>query len=288
MRAPARLTRIVLLLALIAGSADLALAASSRGVVYYLALGDSLSVGAQPGPTGQNVPTNRGYTDDLHAILQKSTRNLQLVKLGCIGETTSTMILGGSCLYPSGSQLDEAVAFLKAHAGSVVLVTIDLGANDLLPCVAGVEIDLTCISTAFSDIASNLPYILSVLRTAVGGTPIAAMNYYDPFLAAWLQGPAGRELAVESVQLLEVFNDLLGFVYEKFGVRVGDVAAAFRSSDFDPVVSVPRLGTVPPNVVVVCLLTWMCAPPPHGPNIHANAFGYGVIAGAIFAVLPRR
>jgi hypothetical protein len=32
------------------------------------------------------------------------------------------------------------------------------------------------------------------------------------------------------------------------------------------------------NVAFICQLTWMCAPPPEGPNIHANESGYGVIA----------
>ena len=52
------------------------------------------------------------------------------------------MIYGGVCVYPSGSQLNEAVAFLEAHAGAVTLVTIDIGANDLLPCVGLDAIDL--------------------------------------------------------------------------------------------------------------------------------------------------
>ena len=37
---------------------------------------------------------------------------------------------------------------------------------------------------------------------------------------------------------------------------------------------------VPVAVVEICKLTWMCAAPPVGPNIHANAAGYRLIAGA--------
>jgi lysophospholipase L1-like esterase len=290
-RTSSLLTRIAVFLALIAGSSDLALAASKQSAVYYLALGDSLSVGAQPDLTGQNQPTSQGYADDLYAILLKRTPNLQLVKLGCIDETTGTMINGaGKCSYRSGSQLNEAVAFLNAHAGSVALVTIDIGANDLLPCVARGVIDpqaVMCINTAFSSIMTNLPYILSVLRTTGATVPIAAMNYYDPFLAAWLQGSAGQQLALQSAQLLGQFNDLLGYIYAGFGVPVGDVAKAFHTGNFDAVVFVPGLGKVPLNVALVCFWTWMCTPPPQGPNIHPNAVGYEVIAGAIFVVLPR-
>lgn len=40
------------------------------------------------------------------------------------------------------------------------------------------------------------------------------------------------------------------------------------------------------GAAAVCQWTWMCAPPPVGPNIHANVLGYGVIAEAFHAVLP--
>ena len=43
----------------------------------------------------------------------------------------------------------------------------------------------------------------------------------------------------------------------------------------------PGLGTVPTNVARVCALTWMCAAPPLGPNLHPNDAGYRVIAGAL-------
>jgi hypothetical protein len=41
---------------------------------------------------------------------------------------------------------------------------------------------------------------------------------------------------------------------------------------------VPGIGTLPRNVAAVCLWTWECAPAPRGPNEHARAIGYGVIA----------
>ena len=46
------------------------------------------------------------------------------------------MIDGGICHYPGGSQLNAAVAFLHAHRGRVLLVTIDIGANDPEYCAA--------------------------------------------------------------------------------------------------------------------------------------------------------
>jgi hypothetical protein len=35
---------------------------------------------------------------------------------------------------------------------------------------------------------------------------------------------------------------------------------------------------VPLGVAQICALTWECAPPPQGPNIHANQSGYALIA----------
>ena len=73
--------------------------------MYYLSLGDSLAVGLQPGPTGADGPTAQGYPDQLEGMLRTRVPALRLVKLGCSGETTSTMIYGGKCRYPAGSQL---------------------------------------------------------------------------------------------------------------------------------------------------------------------------------------
>ena len=80
------------------------------------------------------METRDGYPDQVYAALRPSHPTLKLVKLGCPGETTSTMINGGICHYDGGSQLKAAVAFLHAHRGRVLLVTIDIGANDPEHC----------------------------------------------------------------------------------------------------------------------------------------------------------
>src|ERR1700722_13687076 len=84
---------------------------------YYLALGDSLSQGVQPDAAGTSVETGQGYPDQLYAMLHRSQPGLRLVKLGCPGETTGSMIGGGICAYAQGSQLAAAAAFLTAHRG---------------------------------------------------------------------------------------------------------------------------------------------------------------------------
>jgi hypothetical protein len=97
--------------------------------VYYLALGDSLARGIQPDATGRLVETRQGYVDALYAFYRLRIPGLQLVKLGCSGETTSTMIAGGFCSYPLGSQLAQAVQFLQTNR--VVLVTLSIGGDNI-------------------------------------------------------------------------------------------------------------------------------------------------------------
>src|SRR5262249_59354102 len=93
-----------LVLALLASATSPASAAPPSR--YYLALGDSLSVGTQPNGSGVSTPTNEGYADNLLTIYRAEIPELQLVKLGCIGETTTTMVQGGGlCTYPLRSHL---------------------------------------------------------------------------------------------------------------------------------------------------------------------------------------
>lgn len=255
-----------------------ALAHAAAPQPTYLALGDSLAVGVQPNASGTDVPTPYGYADDLYAQLKMRMPTLSLAKLGCSGETTLSMIQGGCGNYPVGSsQLDAAVSFLQNPNNQVVLVTLDIGANDVDGCVTlTTGINQTCVTNGFASVGSNLPVILRELRQAAGPhTPIVAMNYYDPFLAAWALGGSGPALAVESLTAATEFNVILETIYHVFGVPVADVAHAFSTYNFAPIPS----EDLPVNVFLIVAWTWM-ATGPSGPDIHPNAAGYAVIAGA--------
>ena len=104
------------------------------------------------------------------------------------------------------------------------------------------------------------------------------MTYYVPELAERLTGQAGQAFATASEELAVTLNGLLSNVYQQFGARIADVFSAFQSADFTDQVTLPVIGTVPRNVALICEWTWECAPAPRGPNEHANAIGYGVIA----------
>jgi len=113
------------------------------------------------------------------------------------------------------------------------------------------------------------------------------MNYYDPFLADYMTGSAGQAVATQSVNLDVSFNSLLGASFGSFGIPVADVQTAFSTTDFTDTATLPGVGTVPLNVARICEWTWMCAPSPVGPDIHANQVGYQVIAVAFQQVIRR-
>jgi lysophospholipase L1-like esterase len=281
------MTRLVGLVALLSALVLAAAAGSARAAAkatYYLSLGDSLAQGYQPigGPRTFNVLPiygyDQGYADQLFRLERNSYTQLRLVKLGCGGESTVSMLDGSqfpdvaaSCGPPSfyaarypngGTQLSEATAFLESHPGSVAFITINLGANDVLgPSGAG-------------PIFSNLLLILTELRAAAGPqVPIVGMNYYDAFAPqAWSEG--GLPGLQAQVADLVAFNDLLEGAYAVAGDPVADVESAFSVTDFTLVDGTPL------SVVRECQWTWICTPPPLGPDIHANSAGYGVIAQA--------
>jgi len=258
---------------------------------FYLSLGDSLAQGVQPNAQGVSMETNQGYPDQLFTALHLGNPTLKLVKLGCPGETTVTMIDGGICSYSTGSQLKQAVAFLAQHKGHVQLVTIDIGANDLNPCLALPTINkiAACLVKVFPLIQANLEKIMNALTTASGSgpvPPIIGMTYYDPELANWLKGtPAAKQLAQASIALAQGFGNLLSGVYTHFGAKVADVFKTFHTTQFTARVTLPAFGRVPKAVGYICSYTWMCAAPPVGPNIHANQLGYGVIANTFLDVI---
>jgi lysophospholipase L1-like esterase len=255
-------------------------AAAATTPHYYVALGDSLSRGYIPG-VGD---TDQGYADLLYQKLRAKDPSLQLVKLGCSGETTQTMIDGGRCAdrYPVGtSQLDVAAQFLREHAGAVSYLTLDIGANDVTKCAAGGSIDPVCLTQGAVTIGQNLNTILAALKAAGGSTrPVSVgMAYYDPFLQEWLNGLQGQLVALASVGALAVINTTEATLYTAYGFKVADAAAAFRTADLLTRRNVPGYGTLPTAVAYICQYTYMCS----RHDIHPTTEGYQILADTFAA-----
>ncbi|MFD9129857.1 SGNH/GDSL hydrolase family protein [Kitasatospora sp. NPDC059571] len=252
---------------------------------YYLALGDSLAAGYQSTPDGGHV-VGRGYAQDIARTLGERAaakkRAFDFTDLGCPGETTGTMA-GGGCPYPHpypDSQLAAAVRFLREHRTDRVLVTLDIGANDVDRCAAGGSIDLPCAVNGVAQVGRGLSTVLAQLREAAGPrTRIIGMNLYDPFLAAWMTGEQGRTTAALSVPLAAALNATIGAVDAAYGVPTADVAGAFATYSALP--TVPLGGQqVPLNVARILQWTNMARG-----DIHANDTGYQVIADTFLARL---
>ena len=252
-------------------------AASAAATPLYLSLGDSLSVGFQPDAQGVGHPTAQGFDSDL-------AHGLKLTELGCPAETTTSMINGGVCTYPGArSQLDAAVNFLTAHRNQVGLITLVIGATDVENCATATGIDMACLAQGIGAIQTNLPVILDRLKAAAPHAKFVGLNLYDPFLAAFLQGDAGQQLARQSVPLTQQVNGILATAYGQHDIPVADVESAFHTTDFTP-----GANGIPLNVATICQDTFMCAAPPVGPNIHPNPTGYCVLAGAVLKQLVNR
>jgi lysophospholipase L1-like esterase len=288
------MARLAVFAVIVAGIAACASGAPARQpgprVSYYVSLGDSLSRGMQPDTSGSMVATSEGYADQLYAALRAGDPGLRLVKLGCSGETTTTMINGGKCRYASGSQLDTAAGFLRGHRAQVSLITIDIGSNDLdadlnaCESRSGFTAIMACLGQGVPRLVANLTKIMTTLRMAAGSqVRIIGMSYYDPMLTQWRNGVLGQTEARLSEQIVSGLNRLLAGVYQAYGARVANVFGAFNSPDFSGSVNLPGFGAVPPNVAAICRWTWECAPAPRGPNIHADTAGYRVIAQAFLS-----
>ncbi len=298
MRRRIALTILALLASVLAGIGP-ATAADHLGGTY-LSLGDSVAAGTQ-----QPLPfTNNGYANKLFKDLKSDHGFDTLVNLACPADDTTEMRFGtggaspgGSLCYgpnavlpPGGtSQLDAAVSYLLTNPGEVGLITIAIGANDILACDPADPQVQICVATQLGIMANNLAVIVGTLQAVAPGVPIVAMNYYNPNLAFWLVDPATVALNLE---LTAVFNGTLEAVYGAFGVPVADVETAFRTFKTNG-------KQVPANVRTVCAYTLMCEkdgdgyvlsdydPGTPGPqtDIHPSNKGYKKIASTFHELI---
>ncbi len=124
----------------------------------YMALGDSLAAGYGA------IPATQGYVYLLYQENVFDTApNTLLTNSGVIGATSQHVL---------DHQVPQA-----CQAFQPTVVTIDVGGNDLLAILGGV--DPTTVLNAFGN---NFAAILATLRRCLqNGVPIYAANLYNPF-----------------------------------------------------------------------------------------------------------
>lgn len=262
--------------------------ASSRTNAFYLDVGASASVGVQPtvnSPNGR--PTDRGYANDLVALEAAQGTKLDLTKIGCPGETTTTLIYGGDhCYARPTTQMGLALLFLQTHRNEPGLVTLDLGFNDLLTCVTGMVVDESCVRTKLRTLSLQLPVALMALKAAAGPqVHFIGLNHFNPYLASTLLGPRGERFAEGSIAMIRQLNVTLQHVYGSFDVPVANVSGAFGARKHSHA-RMRHGDSVSAKVTRICELSWMCRLDSYGPNYHPNDAGYFSIAEAIFAKAP--
>jgi lysophospholipase L1-like esterase len=255
---------------------------------YYLSIGDSLAAGVQPDSGGRDHPTSQGYVDAVAAHLKKKITGLRTVKLG--GSGTSRDAINGpppTNAYPGSSQLDQAERFLKKHRKHVVLITVDLGDNDVEGCISQNGIDQGCVNRGLGDVSRNLATIASRLRAKAGKKiPIVGISDYDQFWAYWLNGGNGQSVASASANVIKRLNRTIDSAWKEAHMISADAASRFHTFDTTPT-QLAGHGSVPRAVERICHLTWACSGPPIGFDDHAKTSGYRQIAKAVIAKLPR-
>jgi len=270
-----------------AGSASAAASGPGEGP-YYVALGDSYSIGYQPAPA---PGATSGYTGPV-----AREADLQLVNFGCGGATTSSILRDKGCTppfgppastgavaYPNQTQAKAAESFIREHRGEIGLITVSIGGNDVTRCEEE-RTSIDCFASALGALRSNVSTLAKGLRAAAGPhVPLIGLTYPDVLLGLWVHPPGRTDqiLARVSVSAFRGFiNPTLARAYSVAGATFVDITA--DTGAYVPLSETVRLapyGTVPVAVARVCQLTWYCAKG----NIHANTAGYRVMASRIFA-----
>jgi lysophospholipase L1-like esterase len=256
---------------------------------YYVALGDSLAAGMQPDANGHDRPTKQGYVDVVARSLARSHPGLRSQTLSCGGATAGTLLHGGAGCQPHGEpgQLERAQDLLAAHPGTV-LVTIDIGDNDIEACIDANSgtVDQACLKRGEASVRRNLPQIAARLRAAApASAAVIGLVDYDQFLSLWLQGAKGRAAARQSLPIIRALNQLTAGIYRRAGIQVADATARFATADLTHRRQLPGRGTVPLAVYNICTLTWACSPEPIGHDDHARPAGYYQLAQSILDVV---
>ncbi len=264
---------------------------------YYLSLGDSYSIGYQPGLGG-----TPGYTGYLAGKL-----NLRPENFGCGGATSTSIVSSKGCGDPASqhavpytaiTQEQAALNFIGAHKGNVRLVTISIGGNDFDGCSTA-----PCVQKAMPTMEANVKALAGSLEKALvkasdADARIVGLTYPDVDLGLYVypDDPPTPASLTQARSSILAFDDLIDPTLKKSYLSVprtsfvdvtsapyleatrGDNTSLKTTEDLAP------YGSVPVAVAEVCQLTYFCS---EG-NIHADTKGYDFIGSLVVADLKSR
>lgn len=256
-------------------------AAAGGERTYYVSLGDSYSIGYQPG-----IGATTGYAG---YVAEKT--HLTLVNFGCGGATTGSILddvgcpdvlphTPGGVRYPSQTQAAAAEAFIEAHRGHIGLITVSIGGNNVTACAVASS-PFSCVATAVSGIDTDVTALAKALRAAAGPkVPLIGLTYPDVILGDYVyptRPPTAARVSLAKVSVVafrSLINPSLEKAYAAGGGSFVDVTAATGAyGSLTKTVRLKPYGPIPQPVAKVCRLTWFCA---QG-NIHARTPGYTLI-----------
>ena len=277
-----------------------------RPRLFYLSLGDSYSVGYQPG---------KGATAGYTAYVAGQTK-MRLENFGCGGATSTSILSAVGCTtsgygpvaaidpvaYPTTTQVAAAAAFIAAHPGRVGLVTVSIRGNDVTACGSATS-PVACAVKATSTIAANVATLVSRLKTGLttagdSTAKIIGLTYPDVLLGLYVHPgvPPAKSVATLADLSVTAFDTLINpalkvaYTSVAGGAFVNVTSAPYQlatAGDATPLTTTVRLrpyGVIPVAVWEICTLTYYCS----AGNIHANARGYrfiGRLAAAEYATL---
>lgn len=232
--------------------------AAEEGV--YLAIGDSLTFGI-----GVPRPQEQGYA----ALVARALRG----GIAPIGETRVFAVPGETATGFLERRLDDVLRAVDRFGPRVEVVTIGLGANELLrtrrdPACAEDRASAACASAvdaAITAASESLDLIVASVQTALADAAadarILVLAYYNPDPDPLATGTiVGSDGVVGCGDPEPGLNDRIACVADARGAELVDLHAAFDGRELE--------------------LTRFA-----DGDVHPNAAGYEVIADAILAVL---
>lgn len=202
--------------------------------VDYLALGDSLAAGQS-----YDKSMGKGYTDYLSSQLNKVGMLSSFNKEFSVSGYTTTQILNDI----QDNKVKNGVSIQDAIKNAEI-ITIDAGANDLLPLIdinrekMEVTFDQEKIEAGITTVSGNLTAIFKEIRDLNPSADIYVMGYYNPFPI--LPSPYKEQF----LPLLDALNKVIADTGKPFGATFVSTADSIAKNAFS---YLPNIQDIHPN-----------------------------------------